>query len=471
MRTDWYKPVMAVAGAPLRPETFNFAIRKGGPFFMPIDPVAYVNSILPKMTADDYSYLRERGLGLGEAYRQAMNADVQVTGIPAHTWFGDREVVFTVSGPSALVSHLEAEVIWLQFRVQVATIAKRFPERLPALLGVVTCERERDIVIETLEGVGVASSFPIQVDSVGYYNHIRSRAEELLRIVDDPRRVFEAGMRAASCMEQHRIAVQAVKDAGFVATSNVALARELGLVAGGTTGHEHTQRFFGDRDAFCAVRDRVSGEVTFLLDTYSTLRSGLPVAVDVMKQTPNRLCSIRFDSEKTMVEDYRHGVAAFRAAGLLAPINLGGGFNAEKTRQFEALRRELEWPSTLQRYMFGQYLVEPHVPLPTRGDVGAVYKLSESAGRATMKFSDTPAKSSAPGRPVTWRRLAREGNGPIGLIGQEGEVPKDGYVVLAEQEVKGVEFEQFADLKPGWSEGTAALVSSLTAMRDAQISS
>ena len=63
------------------------------------------------------------------------------------------------------------------------------------------------------------------------------------------------------------------------------------------------------------------------------------------------------------------------------------------------------------------------------------------------------------------------GNGPIGLIGQEGEVPKDGYVVLAEQEVKGVEFERFADLKPGWSEETAALVSSLTAMRDAQISS
>lgn len=468
MRTDWYKPVMAVAGAALRPETFNFAIRKGGPFFMPVNPEEYVRGLIPRLTESDFSYFHERGLSLGAAYRQAMESQVVVRGVPKGSWFGDREVVFTVTGPSALVSHLEAQVIWLQFRVQVATLAKLSPERLPDLLGRVTCERERELVLETLAAVGHRPSFHIVVDSDGYFSHIRERAAELIEIVEDPRRVFEAGMRAASCIEQHRIAVTATKEAGFVATSNVELARELGIVAGGTTGHEHTQRYFGDRAAFCAVRDRVAGEVTFLLDTYSTQRSGLPVALAVMQEAPDRVCSIRFDSESTMEEDYHMGVRAFRAAGVEAPINLGGGFNAVKTRRFEALRAELEWPAHLQRYMYGQYLVEPHVPLPTRGGVGAVYKLSESGGRATMKFSDSPAKSSAPGRPVTWRLMdsadPSEGR-PMGIIGQEGEPPTEGYVALADGAVLADLSEALRGCKPVWSEASSALVAELTALR------
>ena len=87
------------------------------------------------------------------------------------------------------------------------------------------------------------------------------------------------------------------------------------------------------------------GEVTFLLDTYSTQRSGLPVAISVMKETPERVFSVRFDSESTMEEDYHLGVQAFREAEIEAPINLGGGFNAVKTRRFETLRAELGWPS------------------------------------------------------------------------------------------------------------------------------
>ena len=276
-------------------------------------------------------------------------------------------------------------------------------------------------------------------------------------------------MRAASCLEQHRIAVTAAKDAGFVATSNVELARELGIIAGGTTGHEHTQRYFGDRAAFCAVRDRVAGEVTFLLDTYSTQGSGLPVAIDVMKETPGRVCSIRFDSEKTMEEDYALGIKRFRESGLDAPINLGGGFNAEKTHRFEELRVQHGWPSELQRYMYGQYLVEPHVPLPTRGHVGAVYKVCESGGRATMKFSDTPAKSSAPGRPVTWRAISPIQGEPMGMIGQAGEPPTPGYVVLNDAAVSEVTVEDLVGATPRFSPSTQALADDLMALRKSNI--
>jgi len=473
MRTDWYKPVMAAAGASLRPETFNFAIRQGGPFYMPVDPVAYVESLLPKFTDEDMRYLQSRGLGLGQEYRRALGAPVEVHGVPQGAWFSDREVILTVTGPSALVSYLEAQIIWLRFRIQVATAAKLQPESLPAMLSIATTEREREIILEALDAAGHRPNFEIAVDTEGYVSHIKARAAALIEAVGDPGRLFEAGMRAASCAEQHIVAVGAAKDVGFLATSNVEAARTLGMHACGTTGHEHTQRYGSDLSAFLAVRDRVDGEVTFLLDTYSTRFSGIPTALRVMGQTPDRLCSIRFDSESTMEGDYLLGVHAMRESGLEAPITLGGGFNLDRTQTFEALRIQNKWPADKQRYLVGQYLVEPHVPLPTRGDVGAVYKLSQSGESPTMKFSDSAAKSSAPGVPVTWRLMspgrADRGDRPIGIIGQLGEQPPADYALLTDGRTMHTPPAMLARVKPSLSPATQALVDSLKQSRLTQI--
>jgi nicotinic acid phosphoribosyltransferase len=419
------------------------------------------------------AYLHSRGLGLGAAYEEALTSSITVHGVPSGSWFSDREVALSVTGPSALVSFLEAQVIWLRFRIQVATLAKRTPERLAEILSVATCEREKQIILESLDAAGVAPGFEITVDTEGYSQHIRTRAAGLMELLGDPRRVFEAGMRAASCAEQHLIAVEACKDAGLISTSNVEAARTLGMVAGGTTGHEHTQRYGCDYSAFTAVRDRVAGEVTFLLDTYSTRFSGLPSAIRVMRQTPDRVCSIRFDSESTMEGDYLLGVHALRESGLEAPITLGGGFDAERASRFETLRKQTDWPAEQQRYMFGQYLAEPHVPLPTRGEVGAVYKLSQSGEVPTMKFSDNPAKSSAPGRPVTWRLLspgrADRGSRPVGITGQLGEVPPVDYAVLTDGRIMHTPPEMLTDATPAISPETEALVSRLKQVRLDQI--
>jgi nicotinic acid phosphoribosyltransferase len=319
----------------------------------------------------------------------------------------------------------------------------------------------------------VLPNFDIAVDTEGYAAHIRDRASKLIETAVDPVRVFEAGMRAASCAEQHLIAVEATKDAGFITTSNVEAARALGMTPGGTTGHEHTQRNRDDTAAFTAVRDRIAGEVTFLLDTYSTRFSGLPSAIQVMSQTPDRVCSIRFDSESTMEGDYLLGVHAMREQGLEAPINLGGGFNLERTIRFEQLRSQMDWPADKQRYMYGQYLVEPHVPLPTRGAVGAVYKLSQSGDHPTMKFSDTQAKSSPPGIPVTWRLLspgrADRGNRPIGIIGQFDEAPCTDYEVLTDGRTMHTPPEMLAGCTPSLSPQTSAMVDMLRESRLAQI--
>jgi nicotinic acid phosphoribosyltransferase len=276
-------------------------------------------------------------------------------------------------------------------------------------------------------------------------------------------------MRAASCAEQHLIAVEAAAAAGFIATSNVEAAQALGLHAGGTTGHEHTQRHGSDLAAFLAIRDRVDGNVTFLLDTYSTRFSGIPTALAVMLQTPDRVCSIRLDSESTMEGDYLLSVHAMREKGVAAPITLGGGFDLERTQAFETLRNQMGWPAEKQRYIYGQYLVDPHVPLPTRGEVGAVYKLSQTGHTPTMKFSDNTAKSSAPGVPVTWRLMspgrADRGNRPIGITGQLGETPPADYAVLTDGRPMHTPPAMLAEATPQNSPLTAEMVDRLDRAR------
>lgn len=482
LATDKYKLVMSQAGAPLRPETFVFMLRRGGPFYLPVDIEAYVQSILPEVTDDDLAWLAANGMSMDDGWRAAMAGSVRVQALPRGAWFGDREPVATITGPSALVSWLEPQLIWLQFRIQVATLARLQSRSIQSRLGIATCEEEAQLIRELLDDADEADP-GVVADPEGYERFVHSRAAAAIAAAGgDASRVMEAGMRAVSCMEQHRIALTAAKRAGFGATSNVHLARELGMKPAGTTGHEHTQRWGSDYDAFTAVRDNVPGPVTFLLDTYSTRMSGLPVALSVMKETPERLFAMRFDSESTMRGDYLLGVHMLAEQGVEAAINLGGGFDAEITKTFEELAGFVQFDKSRQFYMYGQYLVHPHVPLPTRGTVGGVYKLAKSGRKATMKFSDNMAKSSIPGCPVVFRLRAMEGADlghlPLTVVGQEGERTPEGYFQLTGADRDAVFFDRLSSRvierfrSPGaiaFSKATQALVDELDESRRSHI--
>src|SRR5439155_14494362 len=74
-------------------------------------------------------------------------------------------------------------------------------------------------------------------------------------------------------------------------------AQELGMVPVGTMGHEHVQRFGSDDAAFRAMRERRPQRSSYLLDTFDTMRSGIPTAYTLMTEgARTRGDSIRFDS-------------------------------------------------------------------------------------------------------------------------------------------------------------------------------
>jgi nicotinic acid phosphoribosyltransferase len=470
--TDGYKFSMAEAGFPLRRETFYYAHRKGGWQYLPFDVEARIRAMLPSLPiagsderslADaDWAYLDRHGYFQGGAFRRAIGQrdQVVVDAIPEGSWFFDREPVFSVTGPSAIVSWLEPLALQLHFEIQVATAAKlgRLPDAMT-----LTCERERELVEEVLERVG--RSAKLTVSSSAYYDAVLARARELVGLVGDPERLFEVGMRACSCVEQHEIALRAVKDAGIRRTSNVGLAKKLELVPVGTMGHEHVQRHGSDRAAFTSMRDKFPGFLFYLPDTFDTLASGIPCALEAMREEPERNAGIRFDSEHGIVGHWLYAVSRAREAGLTPLLGLESGWNDLLTRQFEELRVQVGWPADRQGYGYGGYLVNPPWPAFRRDDVSAVWKIGETGGRATMKFGDEPhgGKSSLPGRTALWRPRSFGAEGPVGVVTQHDEAwtPPDADRVTGAPEPLRFPVEQVRSWTGGaltTSPGTRALV-------------
>ena len=195
----------------------------------------------------------------------------------------------------------------------------RGPRGAGPALAAVTCEEQKRIALETLDAVGV-KAVPIRVDSEGYYQRVRAQVRELVDVVEDPSRIFEVGLRAATCLEQHELALRACKEAGVTRTSNVEGARKLGMIPVGTMGHEHVQRYGSDEAAFRAMRERRPQRSSYLLDTYDTLASGLPAAFRLIREEPGRGDSIRFDSGNKKLQ-YLYAVTQARDLGI-RPVNI-----------------------------------------------------------------------------------------------------------------------------------------------------
>ena len=328
--TDAYKLSMGEAGFPLRTETFYYTHRRGGYYgwhFMPIDAEKYVKGLLPDshmQLDEDYKFLEENSYTVGAAYRKAFSLTdtVTVSAIPEGSWFYNREPAFSATGPSAVSSWLEPTTLMLNFVVQVATQAKTntLPQKMFA-----TCEEEKELILSTCALVGRKAP-EVEVRSDEFYQDILAKAKALVDAVGgNPDRIFEVGMRAVSCMEQHRIALSAIKEAGIMRTSNVYLAKELGMIPVGTMGHEHIQRFGNDYQAFITMRDRFPGFISYLPDTFDSIRSGIPAALRAIQERPDRNAGIRFDSEDRIKNHYFYTITECIRLGLQPATRAGCG--------------------------------------------------------------------------------------------------------------------------------------------------
>lgn len=442
LATDGYKFSMAEAGVPLRKETFYYTHRKGGPQIVPFDIKAFIKRLLPTPKQEDYDFLDKHEYEMGVGYKAAMLQldKLVINALPKGAVFYDREPVFSITGPSAIVSWLEPLVLGeLNYRIQVATNAILGMEAAHADVATVTCARQAEIVKETLSELNMRIP-DIKVDSEGYYANVFASAKKIVDIVKDPTRAFEVGLRSATCMEQHEIALRACQAAGITRTSNAYLAFKLGMIPVGTMGHEHVQRYGSDIAAFRVMRDRRPYRSSYLLDTYDTFLSGIPAAYAIIAEESDRGDSIRFDSGDKLTQ-YLYAISKAKAMKIRPKCILEDSFNDTLTAEFEVSREQVGWKPSEQYYGYGGHLVASTAFSKfTRDKVAAVWKLSQTGDAPTMKFGNelNHGKESLPGNPVVFRHRNGSHNAPIGIIGQQGEDAPEGYSL--ETGAEGVNF-------------------------------
>lgn len=179
---------------------------------------------------------------------------------------------------------------------------------------------------------------------------------------------------------------------GFSATSNVEAARRFGLAASGTMAHSYVEAFPDETSAFAAFATDRPGPVTFLVDTYDTLR-GVGAAIGVIRQLGlGESAAVRLDSGDivSLAEASRKLLDDAGLDGVR--IFASGGLDEHDVERF----------------------VRDHVPVDAVGigtrmgvsadapSLDSAYKLVDYNGRPVMKLS--PEKVTLPGAKQVFRR-------------------------------------------------------------------
>lgn len=203
------------------------------------------------------------------------------------------------------------------------------------------------------------------------------------------RRVVDFGLRRAQGLGGI-MASKAAIIGGVDATSNVYSAYHWGLEVSGTQAHSWIQSFDDELTAFRKFAEIFPDRCVLLVDTYNTLRSGVPNAITVakeMEQQGHRLIAIRLDSGDLAYLS-KHARAMLDAAGLqYVKIVVSNQLDEY------VIRSLLEQQAPIDVFGVGTHLATGR----TSPALDGVYKLSMCDGKPTLKFSENYTKTTLPG--------------------------------------------------------------------------
>ncbi|MEA0566154.1 MULTISPECIES: nicotinate phosphoribosyltransferase [Lysinibacillus] len=131
---------------------------------------------------------------------------------------------------------------------------------------------------------------------VNYQTLIATKASRIKQIIKNEV-AMEFGTRRAQEMDAAIWGTRAAFIGGFASTSNVRAGKLFNIPVSGTHAHALVQAYKNDYDAFHAYAKR-HRDCVFLVDTYNTLKSGVPTAIKVAKELGDKInfIGIRLDS-------------------------------------------------------------------------------------------------------------------------------------------------------------------------------
>ncbi|MBS4770538.1 nicotinate phosphoribosyltransferase [Carnobacteriaceae bacterium zg-C25] len=216
----------------------------------------------------------------------------------------------------------------------------------------------------------------------------------------------EFGTRRAQEMDASLWGARAAYIGGFNNTSNVRAGKVFGIPISGTHAHALVQAYRNDYDAFMAYA-KTHKDVVFLVDTYDTLKSGVPNAIRVAKEMGDKInfVGVRIDSgdmayiSKKIREQL--DTAGFPHAKIIASNDLD-----EQT----ILNLKMQG-AKIDAWGVGTKLITAY-DQPALGIVYKMVSIEDENGNMvdTMKISSNAEKVSTPGRKQVWR-ITRNSDG------------------------------------------------------------
>lgn len=133
---------------------------------------------------------------------------------------------------------------------------------------------------------------------MNYQTLIATKASRIKQVAPDDI-LLEFGTRRAQEADAAVWGARAAYIAGFHATSNMRAGMLFGIPAKGTHAHSWVQGHDSEEEAFRLYAEALPDHVTLLVDTYNTLKSGVPNAIKIaryLEARGKRMNAIRLDS-------------------------------------------------------------------------------------------------------------------------------------------------------------------------------
>lgn len=189
---------------------------------------------------------------------------------------------------------------------------------------------------------------------------------------------------------------------GFDATSNVRAGRDYEIPLSGTMAHSYIETYDDELTAFSHFSEVHPDNCILLVDTYDTLKSGVPNAIRVarmMEEKGHRMNGIRIDSG-----DLAYLTKMSRQ--MLDEANLNYVQIAVSNQLDEFIIKSLqEQEAPIDVFGVGTSLVTGHPDAALDG----VYKLAFANGKPRIKLSENVSKTTLPHRKQVYRMLDTEG--------------------------------------------------------------
>ncbi|MBK4846143.1 nicotinate phosphoribosyltransferase [Enterococcus faecium] len=236
------------------------------------------------------------------------------------------------------------------------------------------------------------------LNMVNFQTLIATKAARIKSVIgEDP--LLEFGTRRAQELDAAVWGTRAAYIGGADATSNVRAGKIFGIPASGTHAHSLVQSYGNDYEAFMAYA-KTHKDCVFLVDTYDTLKSGVPSAIRVAKELGDKINfqGVRIDS----------GDMAYISKRVREQLD-AAGFTEAKIYASNDLDEATILNLKMQKAKIDVWGVG--TKLITAYDqpaLGAVFKLvsiedDEGNMMDTIKLSSNAEKVTTPGKKQVWR--------------------------------------------------------------------